>query len=79
MTLQLHMHIATYGIQMEGVPSKAALPPEQQWSPAGWQKLLAELKGALDFSVSMDGLTRTNLVRQDFFNKFENELSQRTA
>ncbi|BBB27102.1 hypothetical protein [Amphritea japonica] len=79
MTLQLHMHIATYGIQMDGVPSKAALPPEQQWSPAGWQKLLAELKGALDFSVSMDGWTRTNLVRQDFFNKFENELSQRAG
>ena len=79
MTLQLHMHIATYGIQIEGAPSKAALPPEQQWSPTGWQKLLAELKGALDFSVSMDGWTRTNLVRQDFFNKFENELTQRLA
>lgn len=79
MTMQLHMHTATYGIHIDGVASKEALPPDQQWSPAGWQQLLKELRGALDFAVSMDGWTRTNLLRQDFFNKFENELTQNTG
>lgn len=79
MTMQLHMHTATYGIHIDGVASKEALPPDQQWSPTGWQQLLKELRGALDFAVSMDGWTRTNLLRQDFFNKFENELTQSTG
>ena len=77
--MQLHMHTATYGIQIEGVSGKDPLPPEQQWSPQGWKKLLEEVRGALDFSVAMDGWTRTNLLRQDFFNKFEDALSQQTA
>jgi hypothetical protein len=77
--MQMHMHIATYGIQIEGISTKEPLPPEQQWSPAGWQKLLEEVRGALDFSVAMDGWTRTNLIRQDFFDKFESELSRQTA
>lgn len=77
--MQLRMHTATYGIQIEGVPSKEPLPPEQQWSPAGWQQLLAELRGALDFSVAMDGWTRDNLMQQDFYNKFENELGLQTG
>ncbi|MEH6652442.1 MAG: hypothetical protein V7707_20695 [Motiliproteus sp.] len=79
MTMQLHMHIATYGAQIDGISTKAPLSPEQQWSPEGWQKLLEEVRGALDFSVSMDGWTRTNLVRQDFFDKFENQLSHQTS
>ncbi|WP_210395140.1 hypothetical protein [Motiliproteus sediminis] len=77
MTMQLHMHSATYGIRIDGVATKQALPPEEQWSSAGWQKLLESVRAGLDFAVSMDGWTRTNLLRQDFFNKFENELTQR--
>lgn len=79
MIMQLHMHIATYGVEIEGINSKEALPPEQQWSPEGWQQLLKELRSALEFSVAMDGWDRTNLVRQDFFDKFENELGQQNA
>ncbi len=78
-TLQMQMHIATYGLNIEGVPTKEPLPPEQQWSPAGWQKLLEEVRGALDLSVAMDGWTRSNLVKQDFYNKFENQLARQVA
>ena len=74
--MQLHMHTATYGVLIDGVSTKEPLSPESQWSPAGWEKLLAELNAALDFAVSMEGWNRGNLVRQDFYNKFESELSQ---
>ena len=77
--MQLHMHTATYGIQIDGVPGKEPLPPAQQWAEEGWKNLLKEVRAALDFSVSMDGWTRANLLRQDFFNKFEHELSNQTA
>lgn len=79
MIMQLHMHIATYGIEMEGVDTKEALPPEEQWSSTGWQQLLKELRSALEFSVALDGWDRTNLVRQDFYDKFESELTQQAA
>ena len=79
MIMQLHMHTATYGIEINGVSTKEPLTPEQQWSTTGTQKLLSELRGALDFSVAMEGWKRTNLVRQDFFNKFENELARQAA
>ena len=79
MVMQLHMHTATYGALVDGVATKEPLSPEQQWSAAGWKQLLKELRGALDFSVALDGWTRNNLVRQDFFNKFESELSQQTG
>ena len=77
--MQLHMHTATYGIQIDGVPGKEPLPPAQQWSEEGWKNLLKEVRAALDFSVAMDGWTRANLLRQDFFNKFEHELSYQTT
>lgn len=79
LTMQLHMHTAVYGVQIEGQPSKPSLSPEDQWSTAGWQKLLENLRAALDFSVAMDGWSRTNVVQQDFYDKFENELSSARA
>lgn len=74
MIMQLHMHTAVYGFQIEGFPSKEPLSPEAQWSENGWQQLLATLRSALEFSVGMDGWTRGNVVRQDFYDRFENEL-----
>lgn len=56
-------------------PVASELSQEQQWSTQGWHALLEKLRSTLDFSVSMGGWTRTNRVRQDFFNKFENELA----
>lgn len=74
MIMQLHMHTAVYGFQIEGFPTKEPLSPEAQWSETGWQQLLATLHSALEFSVGMDGWTRGNVVRQDFYDRFENEL-----
>ena len=74
MILQLHMHLAVYGPQIEGLPGKEPLSPEVQWSQGGWEQLLATLRSALEFSVGMDGWTRHNIVRSDFFDRFENEL-----
>jgi len=75
MMLQLSMHIQTYGINIEGAASKPALSPEQQWSTEGWQKLMKEARSALEFSVGMDGWTRMNVVKNDFYNRFEQALS----
>ncbi|WP_292950517.1 MULTISPECIES: hypothetical protein [unclassified Neptuniibacter] len=79
MIMQFHMHVATYGLEINGQNTKEALPPEEQWSSTGWQQLLKELRSALEFSVAMDGWDRTNLVRQDFYDKFESELRQQNA
>jgi len=74
MIMQLHMHTAVYGFQIEGQPTKQPLSPEAQWSETGWQQLLATLRSSLEFSVGMDGWTRMNVVRQDFYDRFEGEL-----
>lgn len=75
MMLQFHMATAN-GIELgTHLPKPSGLSPEQEWSIAGWQAMLEKMRSALDFSVSMDGWTRTNRVRQDFFNRFEQELA----
>lgn len=74
MIMQLHMHTAVYGFQIEGLPTKQPLSPEAQWSETGWQQLLVTLRSALEFSVGLDGWTRHNVVRQDFYDRFEGEL-----
>ncbi len=73
--MELHMHTAVYGVNIEGVTSKKPLPPEQQWSSSGVDNLLKELRSALDFSVAQDGWNRTNIIRRDFFEKFESALN----
>lgn len=72
--LELNMHHAVYGVQIDGVETKTALPPEQQWSAEGWQQLLSELEAALAFDVSMDGWDRYSLLKQDFYQKFDTAL-----
>lgn len=79
MTMQLHMHTAVYGFHIDGITTKEVLPAEQQWSEPGWRQLLEELRGALEFSVSMDGWTRTSVIRNDFYNKFESELTKKNS
>ncbi|WP_432472943.1 hypothetical protein [Amphritea sp. HPY] len=74
MIMQLHMHTTVYGFQIEGLPTKEPISPEAQWSETGWQQLLATLRSALEFSVGIDGWTRMNVVRQDFYDRFEGEL-----
>jgi len=74
MIMQLHMHTMTYGINIEGVPTKQTLSPEDQWSSQGIEKLFESLRSALEFSVSLDGWDRFSLVKNDFFDKFEKAL-----
>jgi len=79
MAMQLHMHTMIYGIQIEGVSTPQALSPEAQWSENGIKQLFENLRSALEFSVSLDGWDRFNLVKNDFFDKFEKGLEEQTS
>jgi len=79
MTMQLHMHTMTYGIQIEGVQTQPALSPDEQWSDEGIEQLFKNLKSALEFSVSLDGWDRFNLVKNDFYDKFEKALEEQES
>jgi hypothetical protein len=76
MIMQLHMHTMTYGIHIDGVPTQQASSPEDQWSKKGLEQLMENLKSALEFSVSLDGWDRFNLVKNDFYDKFEEALEE---
>jgi hypothetical protein len=70
------MHTMTYGIHIDGVPTQQASSPEDQWSKKGLEQLMENLKSALEFSVSLDGWDRFNLVKNDFYDKFEEALEE---
>ncbi|MFT5716902.1 MAG: hypothetical protein ACI9T7_001085 [Oleiphilaceae bacterium] len=76
MIMQLNMHTMTYGIHIDGVPTQQASSPEDQWSKKGLEQLMENLKSALEFSVSLDGWDRFNLVKNDFYDKFEEALEE---
>ncbi|MBC3764602.1 hypothetical protein [Neptunicella marina] len=79
MMMQFHMHHMVYGFQIDGVATKTAPLPEQQWSTSGWQDLIARCRSALDFAVNMDGWTDFNKVSKAFYDNFEQALSTHTA
>lgn len=79
MMLELHMHIAVYGVQIEGVAQKTALPPEQQWSQLGIDKLFSDLRGNLEFRVGLEGWTEHNVMLRDFYDRFESSLDSSTS
>jgi len=79
MIMQLKMHHHVYGMHIPGIPTKQPLPTEQQWSTTGWQALLTDARAALEFSVSMDGWTRWNMMERDFLDRFEEELGEMDA
>lgn len=72
--LQLHMHTATYGIHIDGVPSKPALSPEEQWSDQGCATLFDRLREGLAFEVDHFGWTEYRRTREQFYNRFESAL-----
>jgi len=74
MVLQLHMHTTVYGVHIDGIPTKQPLSPEAQWGKNGIEQLFEQLRSALDFSVAMDGWNRYNLLKQGFFDQFEQAL-----
>ena len=65
------MHISIYGVEIDGQPSKQALSPDQQWSKEGVEKWLATGRAGVEFDVNLNGWTRWNILKQDFFDKFE--------
>jgi len=79
LTLQLHMHHLVYGIQIDGLSTKQALPPEEQWSKSGRQELLEYARSALEFSVSREGWNHMNSVKRDLFNRLEEMFANMNA
>ena len=78
MVMELHMHIMVYGVQIEGVSTQQAMSPEAQWSEVGIEQLMQRLRDTLEFSVALDGWYRNNLVKKDFYDRFENALEEPT-
>jgi len=73
---QLNMHFAIYGIEIDGVNNKTALPPSQQWSQSGIQGLFDDLYSSLAFSVNLEGWTEKNKSRLGLYERFENALGK---
>ena len=79
MSMQLHMHLAIYGVNIEGIASKTPLPPEQQWDAQHIQAMFADLYGGLEFAVNMDGWTEQHKMEKSFYERFEQALTTPTA
>lgn len=79
MVMELNMHSMVYGTNIDGISSHKALPPEEQWSNKGIEELFINLRSALAFSVSLDGWERFNLVKKDFYDKFESAIEENHA
>jgi len=78
LVMQLQMHTAVYGVHIEGIPPKEALPPDQQWGEKGVEQLFNHLRSALEFAVSLDGWTDFNQDKRDFYDAFESALTDNT-
>lgn len=74
--LELRMHIAVFGINIEGAKTKKALSPDQQWSQKGVENLFNDLQSNLEFRVNLQGWTEHNLMLKGFYERFESALSQ---
>ncbi|ALS98160.1 hypothetical protein [Lacimicrobium alkaliphilum] len=70
-----HMHLAIYGIQIEGMPQKPVLPPEQQWGQQGVAQFFGLLRGNLEFRVSREGWTEQNRELKTLYDRFEDQLN----
>ena len=79
LTLELRMHIAVFGTNIEGVNPKQALDPEQQWSQEGIDNLFKDLKSNLEFRVNLEGWTEYNLMLKGFYERFESALSHSSS
>lgn len=77
--LELSMHIAVFGINIDGVQQQQALSPQQQWSQQGIDDLFTNLKSNLEFRVNLEGWTDHNLMLKGFYERFESALSQTSS
>lgn len=78
MTLELNMHIAIYGFNINGTEPKPALPPQEQWNTQNRDKLFEYLQSTLDFRVNQEGWTEHNLMLKDFYTEFEANINKHT-
>lgn len=69
--LEMRMHVQVYGFQIEGIEQKQALPADQQWSQAGVDNLMKDLRSNLEFRVNLEGWTENNLMLKNFYHDFE--------
>lgn len=76
MVMEIHMQMAIYGPNIEGIERKQALSPSQQWSQMGIDDLFKNLKAGLEFAVNLDGWTEMNLMEKGFYERFESALNQ---
>ncbi|MCU4677009.1 DUF1542 domain-containing protein [Catenovulum sp. 2E275] len=74
--LTLQMHIAIYGVQMDGMQKQHHLPATEQWNEANTQALFDELYSNLDFRVNLEGWSQYNLMLKDFYSVFEEQLAK---
>jgi hypothetical protein len=71
----VEMHMAVFGVNMDGKTNKPAVNPAQQWSQAGLANLLGNLRNGLEFDVSLDGWTQSNLLLKNFYDNLESALN----
>jgi hypothetical protein len=76
MIMQLHMHTSVYGVHIDGVSDTKVPSPDIQWGRSGIEQLFEQLRSALEFSVALDGWDRFNLEKKDFYDRFEQSLSE---
>lgn len=72
--LQLHMHTAIYGIHIDGMPSRPAPSPAEQWSDKGISELLTRLRDNLEFEARRSGWSDYLREQEEFYNRFETAL-----
>lgn len=75
-TLELQMHLAIYGFNIDGIQTKTALPPNEQWNTENTDVLFENLRGNLDFRVNLEGWTEYNLMLKDLYTEFEAGLKE---
>ena len=73
--LEFSMHTSIYGVQMDGIPQKTPLSPQQQWSTEGIDQLFSDLYGNLEFRVGLEGWTEHNQMLSEFYQDFEMALT----
>jgi hypothetical protein len=79
MMLELRMHLAVFGANIEGFDNKQALSPDQQWSQKGIENLFKDLQNNLEFRVNMEGWTEHNLMLKGFYERFHTALNQSSS
>lgn len=72
--IEFNMHISVYGVEINGMPTKQAPSPENQWSADNIVEWFATLRSGLERSVKEEGWAHFNIVQRDFYDKFESFL-----